>query len=146
MQPVLLVVEDLHWIDAETQALLDRLVESLPTAASCCWWTPGPSTSTAGATRATTRRCRSTRWRRGAQALLDTLLGRQPDARAALKALLIERTEGDPFFLEESVWELVDAGSLAGERGPTAGAGVRDAQVPAAVHGVIASRLDRLPP
>ena len=37
-QPLLLVFEDLHWIDAETQALLDSLVESLPTdAASCCW-------------------------------------------------------------------------------------------------------------
>src|SRR5205814_605224 len=31
-QPLLLVFEDLHWIDAETQALLDSLVESLPTA------------------------------------------------------------------------------------------------------------------
>src|SRR5205807_6349037 len=31
-QPLLLVFEDLHWIDAETQALLDGLVESLPTA------------------------------------------------------------------------------------------------------------------
>ena len=34
-QPLLLVFEDLHWIDAETQALLDALVESLPTAPSC---------------------------------------------------------------------------------------------------------------
>ena len=32
MQPLLLVFEDLHWIDTETQALLDSLVESLPTA------------------------------------------------------------------------------------------------------------------
>ena len=36
VQPLLLVFEDLHWIDAETQALLDRLVESLPTA-GCCY-------------------------------------------------------------------------------------------------------------
>ena len=32
VQPLLLVFEDPHWIDAEAQALLDRLVESLPTA------------------------------------------------------------------------------------------------------------------
>ena len=31
VQPLLLVFEDLHWIDTETQALLDSLVESLPT-------------------------------------------------------------------------------------------------------------------
>jgi hypothetical protein len=59
-QPLLLVFEDLHWIDAETQALLDSLVESLPTAACCCWSTTGRSTSTAGAARRTTRNCGST--------------------------------------------------------------------------------------
>ena len=37
VQPLLLVCEDLHWIDSETQALLNSLVESLPTARSCCW-------------------------------------------------------------------------------------------------------------
>jgi class 3 adenylate cyclase len=36
-QPLLLVFEDLHWIDAETQALLDSLVDSLPPRASCSW-------------------------------------------------------------------------------------------------------------
>ena len=32
VQPLLLVIEDLHWIDSETQAFLDSLIESLPTA------------------------------------------------------------------------------------------------------------------
>ena len=63
VQPLLLVFEDLHWIDAETQALLDSLIESLPTAACCCWSTTARSTSTAGAARPTTRNCGSTRCR-----------------------------------------------------------------------------------
>ena len=48
VQPLLLVCEDLHWIDTETQALLDSLAESLPTTSSCCSSTTGPSISTAG--------------------------------------------------------------------------------------------------
>ena len=56
-------VEDLHWMDAETQALLDSLVESLPRPGSCCWSITAPSTSTAGAARRTTRNCGSTRCR-----------------------------------------------------------------------------------
>src|SRR5262249_56651116 len=32
IQPLLLLVEDLHWIDAETQAVLDGLVDSVPRA------------------------------------------------------------------------------------------------------------------
>ena len=54
VQPVLLVFEDLHWIDAETQALLDSLVESLPTARLLCWSTTARSISMAGAARPTT--------------------------------------------------------------------------------------------
>ena len=49
VQPLLLVFEDLHWIDAETQALLDGLVESLPDGArSCSSSTTGPSTARLG--------------------------------------------------------------------------------------------------
>jgi predicted ATPase len=63
VQPLLLVFEDLHWIDAETQALLDSLVESLPTARLLLLVNYPPSTSTAGAARPTTRNCAWIRWR-----------------------------------------------------------------------------------
>jgi predicted ATPase len=51
VQPVLWLFEDLHWIDTETQALLDSMVESLPTARLLRLATTAPSTSTAGGTR-----------------------------------------------------------------------------------------------
>ena len=66
VQPVLLVVEDLHWIDAETQAWLDLLVESLPAARLLLLVNYGRSTNMAGAARRTTNRCGSTRCRRRA--------------------------------------------------------------------------------
>src|SRR5262249_18878892 len=43
VQPLLLVFEDLHWIDSETQALLDALLESLPTARLLLLVTPAAS-------------------------------------------------------------------------------------------------------
>ena len=66
-QPLLLVFEDLHWIDAETQALLDSLVESLPTARILLAGQLPPRVHrTTGATRATTPSSGSTRWARRA--------------------------------------------------------------------------------
>ena len=56
VQPVLLIFEDLHWIDAETQAFLNTLVESLPTARLLLLVNYRPSTSMAGAARRTTSR------------------------------------------------------------------------------------------
>jgi predicted ATPase/class 3 adenylate cyclase len=147
VQPLLLVVENLHWIDAETQAILDSLIESLPTArllllvnyrpeyqhgwGSKTYYTqlrldPLPTTS--------------------AEELLQALLGDDPGL-VPLKRLLIERTEGNPFFLEESVRALVETGVLVGERGAYCLAKpLESLQAPATVQAVLAARIDRLPP
>src|SRR6516162_1066096 len=81
-----------------------------------------------------------------ADELLQALLGDDPSL-APLKQLLIARTEGNPFFLEERVRTLVETGVLAGVPGgyrlvqPLQGL-----QVPATVQAVLAARIDRLPP
>jgi tetratricopeptide (TPR) repeat protein len=146
VQPLLLVFEDLHWIDAETQALLDSLVESLPTArllllvnyrpeyqhgwGSKTYYTqlrldPLPPTS--------------------AEEFLQALLGHD-SSLAPLTPLLITRTGGNPFFLEESVRTLVETGVLAGDRRAYRLAKTLDSlQVPATVQAVLAARIDRLP-
>jgi class 3 adenylate cyclase/DNA-binding winged helix-turn-helix (wHTH) protein/tetratricopeptide (TPR) repeat protein len=146
-QPLLLVCEDLHWLDTETQALLESLSKSLPTArllllvnyrpdyrhgwGSMTYYTqvrldPLPPAS--------------------ADTFLQILVGDDPSL-ASLIPLLIQRTEGNPFFLEESVRTLVETGALVGEPGvyrmtqapPTM-------QIPATVQAVLAARIDRLPP
>ena len=116
-QPLLLVFEDLHWIDAETQALLDSLVESLPTARLLLLVNYRPSTSTPGAARPTTRSSGSTRCRRRAPRSCSTRCSGTTATSSRSSALLIERTEGNPFFLEESVRTLVETEVLVGERG-----------------------------
>ena len=81
-----------------------------------------------------------------AEALLQALLGDDPSL-VPLKRLLIERTEGNPFFLEESVRVLVETGVLVGARGAYRSFKPLDSlQVPATVQAVLAARIDRLPP
>jgi class 3 adenylate cyclase/tetratricopeptide (TPR) repeat protein len=146
-QPLCLVIEDLHWIDSETQAFLDSLIESLPSLrllllvnfrpeyrhdwGSKTYYTQVRVDSLPPAT---------------AEDLLRALLGDDLDL-APLKRLLIDRTQGNPFFLEESARTLVENGVLVGERGayrPTRP--VETIQVPGSVQAVLAARIDRLAP
>ena len=77
---------------------------------------------------------------------MQALLGDDPSL-APLKQLLIARTEGNPFFLEESVRTLVETGVLVGEPGAYRLAqALPTIQVPATVQAVLAARIDRLPP
>ena len=121
VQPVLLVFEDLHWIDAETQALLDSLVESLPTARIVLLvnYRPEYQHGWGGKTYYTQLRLDPLPPAR-AEALLQALLGDDPSL-APLTHLLIARTQGNPFFLEESVRTLVETGRAGRRRrGPIA--------------------------
>src|SRR5262249_49355553 len=81
-----------------------------------------------------------------ADELLQALMGDDPSL-VPLKQLLIARTEGNPFFLEESMRTLVETGILVGERGAyRLGQALPTIQVPATVQAVLAARIDRLPP
>jgi tetratricopeptide (TPR) repeat protein len=147
MQPLLLVFEDLHWIDTETQALLDRLVDSLPTARLLLLvnYRPEYQHGWSNKTSYTQLRLDPLPPAR-ADEVLQALLGDDPSL-APLTPRLIARTEGNPFFLEESVWALVEMGVLVGERGAyRLENALQSMQVPATVQAVLAARIDRLPP
>jgi class 3 adenylate cyclase/tetratricopeptide (TPR) repeat protein len=147
VQPLLVVFEDLHWIDSETQALLDALVESLPAARVLLLvnYRPEYSHQWGGRTYYTQLRLDALPHDHAGE-LLAALVGSDPGLDP-LKRVLIDRTEGNPFFLEESVRSLVETGSLAGERGAHRLARPLPAiQVPATVQAVLAARIDRLPP
>jgi class 3 adenylate cyclase len=103
VQPLLLVFEDLHWIDSETQALLDSLVESLPTARLLLLVNYRPEYQHGWGSKTYYTQLRLDPLPpASAENLLQALLGDAP-SRAPLTRLLIARTEGNPFFLEESV-------------------------------------------
>ena len=147
LQPLCVVFEDLHWVDAETQGLLDALVEGLPTARILLLVNYRPEYRHAWGSKTYYSQLRLDPLPpESAQELLHTLLGEDDDLEP-LKRLLVERTEGVPFFLEESVRTLVEIGALAGERGHYRLARPFDTiQVPATVQAILAARIDRLPP
>jgi class 3 adenylate cyclase/tetratricopeptide (TPR) repeat protein len=146
VQPLLLVFEDLHWIDAETQAVLDMLVESLPTARVLLLVNYRPEYQHGwGSKTYYTQLHLDPLPEASADVLLQALLGPDPSL-VPLTQFLIARTQGNPFFLEESVRTLVETGVLVGERGAYYLAQPLDAlQVPATVQALLAARIDRLP-
>jgi class 3 adenylate cyclase/tetratricopeptide (TPR) repeat protein len=147
VQPLLLVFEDLHWIDTETQALLDSLVESLPTARLLLLVNYRPEYQHAWGSKTSYTQLRLDPLPpASADELLQVLLG-DDASLAPLTRLLIARTEGNPFFLEESVRTLVETGALVGTPGAYRLAqALPTIQVPATVQAVLAARIDRLPP
>jgi tetratricopeptide (TPR) repeat protein len=147
VQPLCVVFEDLHWIDAETQMVLDSLLDSLPTARILLLvnYRPEYQHSWSAKTYYTQLRLDPLP-PASADALLAALLGRDSGLEP-LTRLLIARTQGNPFFLEESVRTLVETGVLVGERGAYGLAqALPTIQVPATVQAVLAARIDRLPP
>ena len=147
VQPLLLIFEDLHWIDEETQAVLDSLVDSVPTAAVLLAVNYRPEYRHGWGSKTYYRQLRIDPLSAdSADALLGALLGNDPVVDP-LKRLLVDRTEGNPLFLEESVRTLVETGLLAGEPGAYRLTKPTDAiQVPPTVQAILAARIDRLRP
>ena len=146
-RPLCLVLEDLHWIDPESEAVLDHLLSALADSRALLVMTYRPEYEDSWRTRPS-HRLLPIKAMTGATAtqLLTGLLG--TDARLDdVKTMLIERTGGNPFFLEESVWNLVETEAIVGRRGSYALAKpVGLDEVPASVEAVVSARIDRLRP
>ena len=143
---MILLFEDLHWIDSETQVMLESLVESLPTSRLLLLVNYRPEYQHGWANKTYYSQLRLDPLPpESAGEILNSVLGNDHGLQS-LKELLIERTEGNPFFLEESVRTLVETKVLVGERGNYhLEKKVESTQVPATVQAVLAARIDRLP-
>ena len=144
-QPVALIIEDLQRIDEETQTLLDRLVERLAGARLLIVVAYRPEYQHHWGGRAGYIQLRIDPFHsETARALLDALLGPDP-ALQPLKRMLVDRTDGNPLFLEESVRALVETQALLGEPGARRLARPPETiEVPRSVQAVLAARIDRL--
>ncbi len=144
-QPLALVLEDLHWIDGETQALLDGLVESMSTCRILLLVNYRSEYRHGWGSRAHYTQLRIDPLEAaGAEELLSGLLG-DAQGLAELSHRLLAASEGNPLFLEESVRNLVDAGVLSGACGAYRLVRQPDGiEVPASVAAIIAARIDRL--
>jgi class 3 adenylate cyclase/tetratricopeptide (TPR) repeat protein len=147
VQPLLLLFEDLHWIDSESQALLDTLIDSLPAARVLLLVNYRPEYQHIWGSKSYYTQLRIDPLPpESAEELLTALIGKDRMLNP-LKRLLIERTEGNPFFLEESVQTLVETKVLVGDRGAYRMTKVPETwQIPATAQAILAARIDRLPP
>ena len=171
-QPLMLIFEDLHWIDAETQALLNLLVDAIANARILLLVNYRPEYRHEWGSRAHYTQFRlDPLGRESAAEMLDALLASPAPADkaagaggersagdihvgggvraqgdlAALKRLIIERTDGTPFFMEEMVQALFEEGVLQRNGTVQVLKPISVVKVPTTVQAVIASRIDRLP-
>lgn len=154
-RPVVLIFEDLHWVDSETLGLLDNLVECLGNARILLLTNYRPEFRHAwgGKSWFTQLRLAPLGREEGEELLTDLLepsaAGTTPEAWQSLRRTILARTEGTPFFIEEVVQELFEQGVLARDATHAvtiAAPGVLAPQLPATVQGVLAARIDRLGP
>ncbi len=111
-QPLVVIFEDLHWIDSQTQELLDLLTESIANARMLLLFNYRPEYRHQWTNKSYYAQLRlDTLSEEGAAAMLSALLGEGVEL-APLKRLVIERTEGNPFFIEEMVQALFDESAL----------------------------------
>jgi adenylate cyclase len=144
---LVLVIEDLHWIDEGSNVLLADLVASIAGTNTLAMLNFRPEYSPPWRRSASYREISlEPLAREDTSELLRDLAGEDPSLDG-LDEPVHERTQGNPFFIEEIVRELAEAGHLEGERGAYRLARpIEGAAVPVTVQAVLAARIDRLDP
>ena len=143
--PTLYVIEDVHWVDQPSEALIADFLTVIPQTPSLVLITyrpeyHGPLSHMEDAQSMRLRPLNTTH----AAALTTELLGADPSV-AALGALISERAAGNPFFVEEIVHDLAEQGVLDGQLGAYRQRGdIATVEVPATLQAAIAARIDRL--
>jgi class 3 adenylate cyclase/tetratricopeptide (TPR) repeat protein len=144
-QPLIVEFEDLHWIDSETQALLNLLVDGMATARILLLVNYRPEYHHQWGSRTYYSQLRlDPLGKESAQELLTALLG-DDETTLPLRRLIIQRTEGNPFFMEEMVQALFEQGVLARNGAAKLVKPLNEIRVPPTVQAILASRIDRLP-
>jgi class 3 adenylate cyclase/predicted ATPase len=144
-QPLIVTIEDLHWVDAETQAFLDLLADAIANARVLLLVNYRPEYQHNWGSRTHYAQLRlDPLGRESAELMLAGLLGGDA-ALEPLKRLIIERTEGNPFFMEETVQVLVDEGALVRNGAIKLTKPLDELRIPPTVQAILSSRIDRLP-
>jgi predicted ATPase len=144
-QPLMVIFEDLHWIDGESQALLNLLVDAIASANVLLLVNYRPEYRHEWGSKTYYTQLRlDPLGRDSADEMLSALLGDAIEL-APLKRLVTERTEGNPFFMEEMVQTLFDQSVLVRNGAVRVPRSLSQIQIPTTVQGILAARIDRLP-
>jgi class 3 adenylate cyclase/tetratricopeptide (TPR) repeat protein len=144
-KPLILIVEDLHWLDDESQAVIDLLVDSLAGARLLFLVNFRPEYQLRWRDKDYVQLLRLEALDYGnANEMLTALLGESQELRP-LKQLIIKTTGGTPFFMEETVQALFDEGALTRSNGSVALVKpLASLRIPPTVQTILAARIDRL--
>ncbi len=145
-QPLIVIFEDLHWIDEATQELLNLLTDSIGTAKILLLVNYRPEYSHRWNSKTYYTQLRlDPLGRESAEEMLAALLGEEAEL-TPLKRLIVEKTEGNPFFMEETVQVLLDEGALVRNGTVKLTRPLSELKIPPTVQGILAARIDRLQP
>ncbi len=146
-RPLVVVAEDLHWCDDASLAAIARLVEGLERLPVVLLATARPEFHPDWLQRSAVKPVNlDVLDGEHAHKLVRTLVGRHPSV-GTLRRLLIERTDGTPLMIEETVGSLIQAGRLIGKAGAyVAREPIVDVETVTSVAPVIAARIERLEP
>ena len=145
-QPLIVIFEDLHWVDEESQGLLNLLADSIGTARILMLVNYRPEYSHQWNSKTYYTQLRlDPLGKESADEMLSALLGDGAEVRP-LKRLIIEKTEGNPFFMEETVEVLLDEGALVRNGSIKLTKPLAELKIPPTVRAILAARIDRLPP
>lgn len=145
--PLVIICEDLHWVDRATQTFFDVLRERIAAAHLVLLVNYRPEYQAAWTHEPYFTEVQVNALGTGETEEFLTLLLGGDDSLRDLKQQILTKTEGTPFFMEEVVQTLADEQRLYGQRGNYRLAQpVPDLRIPRTVHGVLAARIDRLPP
>jgi class 3 adenylate cyclase/tetratricopeptide (TPR) repeat protein len=143
-RPLMLIFEDLHWIDAETQGLLNAVVDSIANTSIMLLVNYRPEYHHEWGNRTHYAQLRlDPLGGESADEMLSALLGNELDF-LPLRRLIAERTEGNPFFIEEIIQSLFEDGSLVRNGRLTLTRPLTQVRAPTTVQAVLAARIDRL--
>src|SRR5215510_9525904 len=151
-QPMLLIMEDLHWLDSETQAWLTLLSQRVATARFLLLVNYRPEFQHPWGSKSYYSQLRlDPLGPEEAHELLTALLGDSVTLQP-LKQFTLAKTAGNPFFMEEMIQTLVDQGVLRHDpaggmqlAAPMTSGALAALQLPPTVQGVLSARIDRLP-
>jgi tetratricopeptide (TPR) repeat protein len=152
-KPLVLFLEDLHWVDGSSAALLEHLLPLTAEVPLLLCWAARPNApvalrmaeaarSTAGAT-FTEFQLEPLPRTQGDQ-LLRNLLGRA--LPPSVNQAILDKADGNPFFVEEVIRGMIDCGAVVQDRAGVwqATAEAEEMTIPDTVQGVIMARIDRL--
>src|SRR5213596_3254132 len=143
--PFVVHLDDAHWIDPQSERLLAELADVASTTRALLLLNFRPEFHAAWMGRSYYQQLSvAPLGREATREMISDLLGHDPSV-VELRELIRERTQGNPFFIEEVVHALAASGALAGERGAyRRTSSAADLDVPATVQSLLAARVDAL--